>query len=106
MDYNPWERITKSVGTGHVICGNRVQHLWEQITKSVGTGYVICGNRLCNLWEQIAKSVGTDYAKIYIYAPSWASLKADFATHKYCLKSITDLPVAVPHGAKVTSYCI
>ena len=42
-------------------------------TGCVGTGYVICGNRLCNLWEQIAKSVGTDYAKIYIYAPSWAS---------------------------------
>ena len=61
------------MGTDYKICGNRSCNLWEQITKSVGTGYVICGNRLCNLWEQIAKSVGTDYAKIYIYAPSWAS---------------------------------
>ena len=72
-DYNLWERITKSVVTGHAICGNRLQNLWEQVMQSVGTGYVICGNRLCNLWEQIAKSVGTDYAKIFIYAPSWAS---------------------------------
>ena len=54
MDYNPcnlWERITKSVGTGHVICGNRVQHLWEQITKSVGTGYVTKWEQV--VWEQV-----------------------------------------------------
>ena len=72
-DYVIWEWILLSVGTDYLICGNRLCNLWERITKSVGTGHVICGNRSCNLWEQIAKSVGTDYAKIYIYAPSWAS---------------------------------
>ena len=59
----------------------------------MGTDYVTCGNRLQNLWEQIMQK--------YIFMPLLGLCRK-----LILLKSITVLPVAVPHGAKVTSYCI